>query len=155
MCSPASAVARSWQITERYPARVPSPTGLDTSAPVPNYQFRCPSCRAAYTLEASIHDDIPVSRPCPRCNHDAKRDYSFNLQPSFQEHFNNSLGQYVSNNRQFTDGLKIQSAEMSERMSQEVNLQPLSPAEMMDASSHGVTEEGLYETRKQMHDSIQ
>lgn len=120
-----------------------------------NYQFRCPSCKAIYTLEASINDDLPEKRPCPRCNYNGShRDYSFNLAPSFQEHFNNSLGRFVSNNREFEDGLKIQSAEMSERMGQNVDLQPLSPSEMMEASSHGVTEEGLYETRKQIHDSI-
>lgn len=120
-----------------------------------NYQYRCPSCRAIYTLEASIHDDLPERRPCPRCDFNGSvRSYSFNHTPSFQEHFNNSLGRYVSNNREFTDGLKIQSAEMSERMNQNIDLQPLSPSEMMEASAHGVTEEGLYETRKQMHDSM-
>lgn len=123
---------------------------------MPNYSYRCPSCNAIYTLEGSIHDDLPERRPCPRCNFNGShRDYSFNHQPSFPEHFNNSLGRYVSNNREFTDGLKIQSAEMSERMSQNVDLQPLSPAEMAEGSAHGVTEEGLYESRKSMHDSLQ
>lgn len=90
------------------------------------------------------------------CNFDgSKRDYTFNVQPAFQEHFNNSLGRPVSNYRDFREGLKMQSAEMSERMSQTVDLQPLSPSEMAEASAHGVTEEGLYETRKQMHDSLQ
>lgn len=119
-----------------------------------NYQYRCPSCRAVYTLEASIHSDLPERRPCPRCNFNgSSRDYSFNLQPSFQEHFNHSLGEYVTNNRSFEDGLKRQSAMMSERMSQDVNYTPLSAADMADAQSHGVTEEGLYETRKTVHDS--
>lgn len=120
------------------------------------YQFRCPSCRAVYSLQGSIHDDIPERRPCPRCNFNGShRDYSFNHTPSFQEHFNHSLGRYVNSNREFRDGLKIQSAEMSERMGQNVDFQPLSPSEMAEASSHGVTEEGLYESRKAMHDSIQ
>jgi rubredoxin len=120
------------------------------------YQFRCPSCRAVYSIEGSVRDDIPQSRPCPRCGFGgSKRDYSFNLQPSFTEHFNHSLGEYVTNNRSFEDGLKRQSAMMSERMSQDVNYTPLSPSEMAEASSHGVTEEGLYESRKAMHDSIQ
>jgi DNA-directed RNA polymerase subunit RPC12/RpoP len=121
-----------------------------------NYSYKCPSCKAVYTLEASIHDDLPERRPCPRCNFNGStRSYSFNLAPSFQEHFNNSLGEYVTNNRSFEDGLKRRSAEMSERMSQDVNYTPLSPAEMREASSHGVTEEGLYESRKQLHDSTQ
>jgi hypothetical protein len=121
-----------------------------------NYQFKCRSCNAVYTLEASIHDDLPEMRPCPRCNFNGShRDYSFNHTPSFAEHFNHSLGRYVSSHREFTDGLKIQSAEMSERMNYNVDLQPLSPSEMAEASAHGVTEEGLYESRKALHDSIQ
>lgn len=121
-----------------------------------NYQYRCRSCKCVYTLEGSVHDDMPEMRPCPKCSFNGSvRDFSFNHQPSFQEHYNHSLGRHVTNGRDFRDGLKIQSAEMSERMSQDVDLQPLSPAEMRDASAHGVTEEGLYETRKAMHDSLQ
>lgn len=121
-----------------------------------NYQYRCPSCSAVYTLEASITTDLPERRPCPRCHFNGShRDYSFNHTPSFTEHFNHSLGRYVNSNREFKDGLKLQSAEMSERMGMNVDLQPLSPSEMAEASSHGVTEEGLYESRKRMHDSLQ
>lgn len=123
--------------------------------PMANYQYRCPSCRSVYTLEGSIHDDMPEMRPCPRCNFNgSKRDFSFNHTPSMPEHFNHSLGRFVSNNRQFEDGLKQQSAEMSERMGMTVDLQPLSPSEMAEASSHGVTEEGLYESQKAAHDSM-
>ena len=73
---------------------------------------------------------------------------------SFPEHFNQSIGQYVNNNREFTDGLKRQSAEMSARMGQDVDYQPLGPSEMAEASAHGVTEEGLEETRRIQHDSL-
>lgn len=120
-----------------------------------NYQYKCPSCSAQYTLVASINDDLPEHRPCPRCNFDgSRRVFAFNHKPSFPEHFNNSLGQYVRNNNEFEDGLKRQSAEMSERMGMNVQYEPLGPSEMAEASSHGVTEEGLYETRKAVHDSL-
>jgi putative FmdB family regulatory protein len=121
-----------------------------------NYAYRCRSCRASYTLVGSINDDMPQLRPCPRCGFNGShRDFSFNHTPSFQEHFNHSLGRYVNSNREFRDGLKLQSEEMSVRMGQNVDLQPLSPSEMAESSAHGVTEEGLYETRKQLHDNAQ
>jgi uncharacterized C2H2 Zn-finger protein len=120
-----------------------------------NYQFRCPSCRAVYTLESSIHDDVPEFRPCPRCGHDkSSRQYVFNYSRSFPEHFNQSIGTYVNNNREFTDGLKRQSEQMSVRMGQEVDYQPLGPSEMAEASAHGVTDEGLEDTFRRQHDSL-
>lgn len=119
-----------------------------------NYAYKCPSCSANYTLVASITDDLPEYRPCPRCGHDkSTRSYQFNHAPSFREHWNHSLGAYVNNNKEFEDGLKRQSAELSERIGMNVDLQPLGPSEMAEASAHGVTEEGLYETFKTRHDS--
>jgi hypothetical protein len=97
---------------------------------------------------------MPERRPCPRCSFDgSKRSFQFNHSPGFAEHFNHSIGQYVNNNREFTDGLKRQSAEATERIGMNVDLQPLSPSEMAEASAHGVTEEGLYESRKAMRDA--
>lgn len=64
------------------------------------------------------------------------------------EHFNNSLGQYVNNERQFKDGLKRKSDEASERMGHTVDLQPIPAADMADAKAHGVTDEGLDATRR-------
>lgn len=119
-----------------------------------SYAFRCPSCRASYTIESSVHDSTPEMRPCPRCGNDSIRHYGFNMARSFPEHFNQSIGQYVNNNREFTDGLKRSSAEMSERMGQHVDYQPLGPSEMAEASAHGVTEEGLEDTRRRQHDSL-
>lgn len=112
------------------------------------YQYRCPSCRHMFTTTSNT--DIP---PCPVCKHQPTiRKYSFSVAKSFPAHFNTATGTYVNNEREFRDALKVSSEEASYRMNQEVNYQPLFPADMAEASSHGVTEEGLYETHRVHHD---
>ena len=68
------------------------------------------------------------------------------------EHFNHSVGSYVSNERQLRDALKVASAEASNRLGMDHDFQYMSPADMADASSHGVTEEGLDDTYRARHD---
>lgn len=74
--------------------------------------------------------------------------WSFNPIHSMPEHFNNTLGEHVSNPRQFSDGLKRKSEEVSIRTGISHDFQPVDPADMRDMAAHGVTEEGLDETRR-------
>jgi hypothetical protein len=67
------------------------------------------------------------------------------------EHFNHSVGEWVSNRRQFYDALKRRSDQSSARTGMDVDLQPLSPSDMAEAASHGVTEEGLDDTRRALY----
>jgi predicted nucleic acid-binding Zn-ribbon protein len=115
---------------------------------MPQYQYRCDGCGSLFTTESR-----EITVPCPVCGLRPKRVWAFTHSPSMQEHFNHSIGKYVSNKRDFYDGLKRQSDDSSERMGMDVDLQPLSPSDMAEASSHGVTEEGLDVTRQAMHDS--
>jgi hypothetical protein len=69
------------------------------------------------------------------------------------EHFNNSVGAYVSNERQLRDALKVASEEATYRLGTDHNYEYLSPADMADATSHGVTEEGLDESRRASYDA--
>jgi hypothetical protein len=64
------------------------------------------------------------------------------------EHFNHSVGEWVSNKRQFYDSLKRKSEQSSIRTGMDVDLQPLTPSDMAEASAHGVTDEGLEDTRR-------
>lgn len=64
------------------------------------------------------------------------------------EHFNHSVGEWVSNRRQFYDALKRKSDEQSIRRGQTIDYQPLDPSDMSDPSAHGVTDEGLEETHR-------
>lgn len=64
------------------------------------------------------------------------------------EHFNHAVGSYVSNEREFRDALKVMSEEQSYRVGIDHEYEYLSPADMADASAHGVTEEGLEATER-------
>jgi len=109
---------------------------------MPQYQFRCHVCGTT-----SMQNDRDP-HPCPVCRSMPRRVWSFNTQASMPDHFNHSVGQYVGNKREFFDALKRQSDESSERLGMTVDLQPLSTADMAEAAAHGVTEEGLDDTRR-------
>jgi hypothetical protein len=64
------------------------------------------------------------------------------------EHYNNAVGQFVTNKRQFYDGLKMKSEEASIRTGMDHNYEPIDPSDMADAKAHGVTDEGLDTTEK-------
>ena len=68
------------------------------------------------------------------------------------EHFNTTVGGYVSNEREMRDALKRVRDEQSERLGIEHNYEYLTRAEMADPSAHGVTDEGLDTTRRVRHD---
>ena len=110
------------------------------------YQYRCPSCG-----QTVISESRADKAQCP-CGHQASRDFSFRVTRGIPEHFNQSVGAYVNNERQLRDALKVASEEATHRMGVEHSYEYLSPADMADASSHGVTEEGLDESRKALHD---
>lgn len=68
------------------------------------------------------------------------------------EHYNTAVGEFITSKQQFYDGLKRQSEVASIRTGIDHNYEPLDPSDMAEASSHGVTEEGLDITRKTFHD---
>jgi predicted nucleic acid-binding Zn ribbon protein len=112
------------------------------------YQYRCDGC--GQTTMVRDRENVP---PCPSCGLHVKRIYSFTSTPSMAEHFNHSVGEYVTNRRAFYDALKRKSDESSARTGMDVDLQPLSPADMAEASAHGVTDEGLDATYQAWADS--
>jgi hypothetical protein len=85
------------------------------------------------------------------CGAHPTRVWSFNHSRTVPEHFNNSVGEFVTNKRQFYDGLKRQSEASSIRTGIEHDFQPVDPTDMRDASAHGVTEEGLDSTRRALY----
>lgn len=86
---------------------------------------------------------------CPLCGGRMRRGASFNFNRPMREHYNHSVGQFVGNERQFKDGLKRKSEEMSMRTGMEHNYQPV---DVTDMKALGVTDEGLEHTRKVHHD---
>jgi hypothetical protein len=93
--------------------------------------------------------DIP---DCPVCSTPAQRDWVFQTRNSTPEHFNTTLGRPVNNERDLRDGLKRLSDEQSERNGIEQNFEFLTRAEMADSGAHGVTDEGLEQTRREWRD---
>lgn len=110
---------------------------------MPQYQFQCQFCYQDYTITSP--ENPP---PCPSCGAKAKRVYSFTTGRGMPEHFNNAVGQFVSNKSQFYDALKIKSEEDSIRRGMTVDYQPVDPSDMKDAAAHGVTDEGLESTAR-------
>ena len=111
------------------------------------YLWKCPGCRLTFVTFSRT--DIPR---CSVCGTDSRRVFSFNARLSMPEHFNYSVGGYVTNERQLRDAFKEASDSASERNGIEHNYEYLSRAEMADPSAHGVTGEGLDETQRTWHD---
>lgn len=112
------------------------------------YQFKCPNCNNIFTVDS--RDTAPF---CQTCQRSTKRTWSFTTSMGMKEHFNNSVGQYVRNSREFNDELKRKSESESLRTGMDVDYQPIDPSDMRDPSAHGVTEEGLEETYRASYDS--
>jgi len=114
---------------------------------VAEFLWKCPGCRL--TFVSFSRTDIPR---CSVCNTDSKRVYSYNTRVSMPEHYNTSLGAYVTNERALRDAFKEQSDLASERNGIEHNYEYLSRAEMADPTAHGITEEGLDSTHRTRYD---
>ena len=114
---------------------------------MPTYVFRCEACANVvqhyWTFEE--HDTHRGSALCEVCGGESRQLIS---SPSFHrgmsEHWNTALGNYVSNERQFKDGLKIASENATMLTGVEHNYQPV---DLKDTKRLGVTEEGLDATR--------
>jgi putative FmdB family regulatory protein len=104
---------------------------------MPTYEYACRTCGVRF-LDGNV---ALAGTPCPKCKVGALRKlFSFAFKRPMQEHFNQSTGQFVSNERDFKEQLKIKSAEDGERLGLEVNYQPV---DVRDTAALGVTAEGL------------
>jgi hypothetical protein len=69
-----------------------------------------------------------------------------------QEHWNQAVGQYVSNRQEMSEALKRQGDEMSERTGIHHDYEMVSPSEMADPSAVGASRENLDETHRRQRD---
>ena len=111
------------------------------------YQYRCRSCNRLFA--SGTRADVTT---CPDCSGPAVRKFGFYVSSGLKGHWNSAVGQYVENERQMTDALKRQSEEQSIRTGIDHQYEYVSPSEMADASAHGVSEDGLEESRRRRHD---
>lgn len=104
------------------------------------YEYKCQFCRKMFTSVARA-DRVP----CPICLRDAKRRFSFAVQPSFQDGYTPTVGGYVSSERDLREQLKRKSDEATER-----NGIPHSyvPIDLRDMDACGVTPEGIAENQE-------
>lgn len=110
---------------------------------MPVYEWRCPNCQTPYQSQRALGDLTPPT--CPTCQTPVRRRYSsiaFKL--PMPEHYNASVGAYVSNETQFKDHLKVQSEQATLRTGLEHNFVPHDPRE--SKQELGITEEGLEAT---------
>jgi hypothetical protein len=114
---------------------------------VVEYQYRCRGCNRLFACGQRA--DITT---CPDCSQSATRVFAFTTSGSMKEHWNQAVGQYVSNHREMDDALKRRSEEASIRTGIDHQYEYLSPAEMKDPSAHGVSEDSLEPTRKRFGD---
>lgn len=113
---------------------------------MPVYAFACP---CGSRLERFVSQMSPPSPPlCPTCDTRMSRRFSFSFRRSMPEHFNSSIGSYISNERDFKDGLKAQSEAATLRTGIEHNFVP---ADISEPAAYGVTDEGLDSTYRAHH----
>lgn len=117
---------------------------------MPLFDYKCPD---GHVSTLPIRSD-ELQCTYSDCFHVARRRFSFQIAWSVPEHFNQSVGHFVNNERQLRDELKRQSDVESATTGIDHNYEYLSPADMAEASARGVTDEGLDETRRRKHDAI-
>ena len=107
------------------------------------YGYKCPVCHQPYT---SIQRADRIDHSCVGCGHSPlHRDFSgIQLTRPMQEHWNQTVDQPISSQRQFNAALRQKSDEMSSYSGVEMDLQPLDP----EQAKQGVTDQGLDATNR-------
>jgi len=94
---------------------------------MPVYEYRCSACDGLHrqTMTVGEYGALAEIPECRHCGVRLKRRFSFAAAEVLHEHWNHSLGGPVSDHRKFREGLRRKSDEMSARLGQDVNLQPI------------------------------
>lgn len=108
---------------------------------MPLFDYKCPRGHVRTITQST--DAILCGSDCSEI---ARRRFSFSIARSIPEHFNHSTNSYVNNVRELKDTLKHQADTNSSATGIDHNYEYLSPADMSDISSRGVTTEGLNES---------
>jgi hypothetical protein len=88
------------------------------------------------------------------CSEIARRRFSFRIARSIQPHYNAAVGDFVRNEQDFRDKLKRAAERQAVEIGYETTYDYIDPADIAtQPEAFGVTEEGLYETRKRQHDA--
>lgn len=103
------------------------------------YEYKCDNCNTIWTTTQYGRE----SSPCPDCTRPIRRLFSFAIAKSMPDHFNDSVGRYVTNKRDLSDELKRKSEDAMERTGIPHDFQF---GDLRDKDLFGVTGEGLEDT---------
>lgn len=113
---------------------------------MPLFDYKCSTCGITTTITFRS-----TYIKCEYCvDGMATRRFSFSIASSMPEHYNPSIGKYVTNMNTFKDSLKRQSESATISTGIEHTFIPVT---LHDRDSLGVTDQGLYETAKHKHDN--
>jgi hypothetical protein len=106
------------------------------------YPYRCPRCRAIASSSrfTALGEQLPEI--CPHCGQfgGLERIVKVAVKKDTEAHFNHSLGRWVSNDREFNDGLK----RAAEKSHNELGTSgDFVRVDVRDTDACGVTPEGL------------
>lgn len=104
---------------------------------MPIYEFHCDSC--GHRTESMTRGDI---HHCGNCGCQARRRFSFRVASSFQSHYNQAVGAFVTNQTDFEDRLKIASEVETQRTGIYANYEPV---DMSDPAACGLSPEDVAE----------
>lgn len=114
------------------------------------YTFECEGCGNEVVETEFRPIGGTLGRSCEICGGLLRRSVCFVFQRGMSEHWNPTLGRYVTNSRDFRDGLKIASETQSIATGVDSNIVPV---DLRDPDACGVTAEGLDETFRVRHDA--
>lgn len=96
---------------------------------MPVYEYRCECGQELSTVRSMTAETL--HKVCPECDGIAERRWtSFGVQLSMPEHYNWSLGRFVSNRHDLVDGFKKSSEHASEMTGMEHRYVPCHPSEL-------------------------
>lgn len=105
------------------------------------FEYACPECDAR-VISTKRGDRLQQVCVCCAFPGPLRRRFSISIPKQLPEHFNHSVGQVITSNRQFDEALKRKSAEMTEYTGIPHQLERV---DSDDPKSLGVTREGLNE----------
>lgn len=111
------------------------------------FEYRCPVCE--HRVISHVRGDR-LEADCDYCESPRmfKRVFSVSVKRPMQEHFNETVGMPISDERQFARELRRKGEQYTAETGIETNYQPV---DYRDKDALGVTDAGLEATRARMH----
>jgi hypothetical protein len=114
------------------------------------YSYECEAC-GYESIEAEFRPvGGTLGRTCDLCGGLLRRIVCFAFKRGMREHFNPTIGRYVTSSHDFAEGLKQASESASLASGLDHNFVPV---DLRDPAACGVTDEGLDDTFRKRHNA--